>query len=242
MATKTMPPARSYIFIHTLRNNTTLLFKDVDKFISAPDALAIEPPPKSCRMNKASAPELQLHFTILERKKNALSIVTNQYSEHLLECIHQWYGTALYDDPSLAYEAVYESLRYYTEHPRNYNPQHGCLVRFLELHADRCMQTIFGREKINIQIKSVDRHLARFFDNELDVQLAKMIIKKNADFSDYVILLDIGSYRIAEQVAEISRHTDRIRKTLGANFNNTFSVRRRVKHNAPTVHFLLPHA
>lgn len=193
-------------------------------------------------MIKASALELQLHFAILERKKNALSVLTSQYSEHLLECIHHWYGTALYDDPSLAYEAVYESLRYYTEHPRNYNPQYGCLVRFLELHADRSMQTIFGREKINVHIKSVDHHLARLFDNELDVQLAKMVMKQTADFSAYVILLDIGSYRIAEQVAEISRHTDRIRKTLGANSNNTFSIRRRVRHNAPVVRSLLPHA
>ena len=193
-------------------------------------------------MIKASALELQLHFTILERKKNSLSLLTNQYSEHLLECINQWYGTALYDDPSLAYEAVYESLRFYTEHPRNFNPEHGCLVRFLELHADRYMQNIFGREKINVQIKSIDHHLARYFDNELDIQLAKMVMKKNTDFPAFVLLLDIGSYRIAEQVAEISRHTDRIKKTLDANGKNIFSVRRRVKHNSPAVHFLLPHS
>lgn len=193
-------------------------------------------------MIKASVPELQLHFTILERKKNSLSLLTNQYSEHLLECINQWYGSALYDDPSLAYEAVYESLRFYTEHPRNFNPEHGCLVRFLELHADRSMQNIFGREKINIQIKSVDHHLARYFDNELDIQLAKLIMKKETSFSAFVILLDIGSYRIAAQVAEISRHTKRIKKTLGPNTKNVFSVRRRVKHNAPVVDLLLPYS
>ena len=193
-------------------------------------------------MIKASLSELQLHFTILERKKNSLSLLTNQYSEHLLECINQWYGTALYDDPSLAYEAVYESLRFYSEHPRNFNPEHGCLVRFLELQADRSMQNIFGREKITVQIKSVDHHLARYFDNELDIQLAKLIIKKETNFSDFVILLDIGSYRIAEQVAEISRHTERIKKMLGPNSKNVFSVRRRVKHNPPAVDFLLPYS
>jgi hypothetical protein len=192
-------------------------------------------------MIKASAPELQLHFTILERKKNSLSLLTDQYSEHLLECINQWYGAALYDDPSLAYEAVYDSLRFYTEHPRNFNPEYGCLVRFLELHADRSMQNIFSRENINVQIKSADHHLARYFDNELDIQLAKLIMKKDTDFSAFVLLLDIGSYRIAEQVAEISRHTLRIKKTLGPNSKNIFSVRRRVQHNSPTVHFLLPY-
>jgi hypothetical protein len=193
-------------------------------------------------MIKASAPELQLHFTILENKTNSLSLLTNQYSEHLLECINRWYGPALYDDPTLAYEAVYESLRFYVEHPRNFNPEHGCLVRFLELHADRSMQNIFEREKFNVQIKSIDHHLARYFDNELDIQLAKLIMKKQTDFSAFVILLDIGSYRIADQVTEISRHTGRIQKTLEANGKNIFSVRRRVKHNSPGVIFLLPHS
>ena len=193
-------------------------------------------------MIKASAPELQLHFTILESKKNSLSLLTNQYSEHLLECINQWYGTALFDDPTLAYEAVYESLRFYIEHPRNFNPEQGCLVRFLELLADRAMQDIFAREKVNVQIKSIDHHLARYFDNETDIQLAKLIMKKEKDFSAYVILLDIGSYRIAEQVAEVSRHTERIKKTLDANRSNIFSIRRRVKHNSPGVSFLLPHS
>jgi hypothetical protein len=192
-------------------------------------------------MIKASASELQLHFTVLERKKDSLSLLTNQYSEHLLDCINRWYGNALSHDPTLACEAVYESLRFYTEHPRIFNPQHGCLVRFLELLADRTMQSIFEREKINVQIKSIDHHLARYFDNELDIQLAKLIMKKETDYSAFVRLLDIGNYRIAGQVAEISRHRERIKKTLEANHSNIFSIRRRVKNNSPGVRFLLPH-
>lgn len=193
-------------------------------------------------MIKASTLELQLHFAVLESKKNSLSLLTNQYSEHLLKCLNGWYGTALYEDPTLAYEAVNDALRFYTERPRNFNPQHGSLVRFLELHVDRCMQEIFRRENLNFQITSIDHHLARVFDNELDMQLAKLIMKKNAEFSAFVILLDIGSYRIAEQVAEISRHTERIKKTLRANSSSIMSVSRRVKHDSPVFHFLLPHA
>jgi hypothetical protein len=217
------------------------LFSDVDNFISVSDARVIEQLQKSCEMIKASTSELQLHFTILESKKNSLSLLTNEYSEHLLDCINRWYGNALYDDPTLAYEAVYESLRFYAEHPRNFNPEHGCLLSFLELHADRFMQNIFQREKINVQIKSIEHHLARYFDNELDIQLAKLVMKKDNVFSAFVNLLDIGSYRIAEQVAEISRHSERIKKTLEAHGPNIFSVRRRVKHNLPRVRFLLPH-
>jgi len=240
MATKTMP-APSYIFIPTCRNNTTLLFSDVDKFISGSAAPVIEQLQKSFEMIKASASELQLHFTVLESKKNPLSLLTSEYSEHLLNCINCWYGTALYDDPTLAYEAVYESLRFYAEHPRNFNPAHGCLLRFLELHADRFMQRIFQREKIEVRIDSIEHHLARYFDNELDIQLAKLLMKKDNVFSSFVNLLDIGSYRIAEQIAEISRHSERIKKTLEANGRNLFSVRRRVKHNPPRVGLLLPH-
>ena len=193
-------------------------------------------------MIKASAAELQMHFTILESNKNSLSLLTNQYSEHLLGCINSWYGNALYEDPTLAYEAVYESLRFYAEHPRNYNPEHGCLLRFLELHADRAMQNIFVRENFNVQIKSIDHHLARYFDNELDIGLAKLVMEKEFNFAAFVLLLDIGSYRIAEQVAEISRQTERISKTLDANGRNIFSIRRRVKHNSPRVRVLHPHA
>ena len=192
-------------------------------------------------MIKASASELQMHFTILESKKNSLSLLTNQYSEHLLECINRWYGNALYEDPTLAYEAVYESLRFYAEHPRNYNPEHGCLLRFLELHADRAMQNIFARENFNVQIKSIDHHLARYFDNELDIQLAKLVMEKEFNFAAFVLLLDIGSYRIAEQVAEITRQTERISKTLDANGRNIFSIRRRARHNSLSVRALHPH-
>ena len=193
-------------------------------------------------MYKASVPELQLHFTILECKKNSLSLLTNQYSEHLLGCLNQWYGNALFDDPSLAYEAVYESLRIYSEHPRKFNPEQGCLVRFLELITDKTMQSIFERENYNIQTKNIDRHLARYFDNERDVQLAKIILNNKSDVPAFVYLLDIGSYRIAQQLAEIRRHTERIMKTLEANRKKIFSVRRRIKNNLPKAHFLHPYS
>lgn len=170
-------------------------------------------------MIKASNSELLLHFAVLESGNESLANLTNVYSEHLLTCLSNWYGTALYDDPSLAYEAVYQSLRHYSEHPRKFNPEHGCLVRFLELNADRVMQEIFEREKYSIVSKSIDHYLARYFDNERDIQLAKFVLSKETDVPAYVKLLDIGSYRIAEQLSEIKRHTVRIQKVLDAHLN-----------------------
>ena len=183
-------------------------------------------------MIKASNPELLLHFAVLESGNSSLTNLTKIYSEHLLTCLSKWYGTALYDDPSLAYEAVYQSLRHYTEHPRKYNPEHGGLVRFLELNADRTMQEIFEREKYSVRPDSIDHQLARLFDNERDIQLAKLILKKENDVPAIVDLLDIGSYRIAEQLAEIQRHTQRIQKILDANFAT--EVPKVKKHRAKT--------
>ena len=171
----------------------------------------------------------------------AADVAADQYSEHLLGCLNQWYGNALFEDPSLAYEAVYETLRTYSEHPRKFNPEQGCLIRFLELSTDKAMQNIFEREKYNVQIKLIDHHLARYFDNECDMQLAKLILKNKTDVPAFVVLLDIGSYRIAEQLAEITRHTDRIKKILATAGKKMFSVRSRVKHNPPDIRILLPH-
>lgn len=177
-------------------------------------------------MIKASTPELLLHFAVLESGNNSFNELTTVYSEHLLSCLNTWYGSALYDDPSLAYEAVYQSLRHYSEHPRKYNPEQGCLVRFLELNADKAMQDIFEREKYPLT-HSLERYLARYFDNERDFLMAKLIMKKENLVPALVELLDIGSYRIAQQLSEINRHTQRIQKILDAGKAKTVKAKKR---------------
>jgi hypothetical protein len=193
-------------------------------------------------MIKASASELQLHFSLLECNKNSLSVLTKHYSEHLLGCLHNWYGDSLMNDPTLAYEAVYQSLRSYSEHPRKFNPEHGSLIRSLELNCDRTMQLIFEREKCHVHHKSIDQYLARHFDNERDVELARLLLKNNNDHSAFVNVLDIGSYRIAQQLVEISRHSGRIKKILNANQNKLFTPRRVPKYRHVPVRTLVPNA
>lgn len=166
-------------------------------------------------MNKASPVELQLHFSILETRNNSFSKLIELYKEHLFGCLNRWYGKSIYNDVSLAHEAVYESLKLYFEHPRQYNPEHGCLQKFLEICVDKTIQNIFAREKYRIRTNSIDHILARYLDNDQDLQLAKLILKNEKNMAVYVALLDIGSYRINEQFFEIKRHTDRIKKTLG---------------------------
>jgi hypothetical protein len=165
-------------------------------------------------MIKASTAELQLHFSILEARINSFKNLTDQYSEHLFGCLNNWYKNSIYHDVSLAHEAVFESLKLYFEHPKTYNPEQGCLKKFLEICVDRTIQKIFEREKFQVHVNSIDHILARHLDNEQDVQLAKLILKNQSDTSAFVRLLDIGSYRIGQQLVEIRRHTDRIKKVL----------------------------
>lgn len=170
--------------------------------------------PKSCRMIKATSNELQLHFSVLTCGKNVFSQLSNYYSEHLLSSLQNWYGRFLHHDPSLAHEAVYNAIREYCEHPRAYVPQQGSLLRFLELNADRAMQQIFERENFQVRLSSVDRLLAKYLDNERDFQLAKLMLNRNSRFFSFVTLLDIGGFRIGEQLSEVKRHKTRISKLL----------------------------
>jgi hypothetical protein len=166
------------------------------------------------KMNKASSIELRLHFSVMERGQLAFQDLFDAYSAHLLSCLFRWYKSSLYADATLAHEAVYAALKYYCDHPRSFNPEHGTLQKFLEIAADKHMQRILEREKHQLLLNSADRVLNRYFDNDLDIQLAKMILKNEQDFAAYISLLGIGSYRIAHQQTEIKRLTERVRKTL----------------------------
>ena len=167
-------------------------------------------------MIKASAPELQLHTIVLTSHINSLSALTDRYSRFLVDRLNRWYNHTIHYEVSFAYEAVYDALRTYSDHPRRFNPEHGTLVRYLELAADRAVQRIFERERIQPRVNSIDHFLALHFENEQDVQLARLMMKGRDNLPALVQLLDIGSYRIEHQLTEIRRHTTRIRKKLDA--------------------------
>lgn len=165
-------------------------------------------------MIKASPAELQLHFSILGRQAGSFANLNDLYSDHLLGCLNRWYKTYIYPEVSLAHEAVYECLKFYFAHPRMFNPEYGCLKKFLEIAVDRAMQNILAREKYSIPANDINHVLSLHFDNEQDVQLAKLVIQNENDLSAFVHLLDLGSYRIGLQISEIRRQRDRIKKRL----------------------------
>ena len=144
-------------------------------------------------MNRASLTELRMHNSVLENGTRVFPEVFAAYSTHLYSSLLKWYKSHVMPDPSLAHEAVYEALKYYSEHPRAYNPENGSLKKFLEIGADRAMQKIFEREGHPLKLSSTAHVLANHFDN------------------------DLGMCRIKPQQTEIRRHTDRIRKVLENN-------------------------
>lgn len=165
-------------------------------------------------MIKASSSELQLHFSIIEKKGGSFAKLNDRYSEHLLSCLNRWYDVYISPEVSLAHEAVYECLKFYFRHPRMFNPEHGCLQKFLEIGVDRIMQNIFNREKYSFPNNDINHILSLHFDNEQDMYLAKLIIQNENDIASFVHLLDIGSYRIGQQLSEIERQRNRIKKRL----------------------------
>ena len=169
------------------------------------------------KMNRASLTELRMHNSVLENGTRVFPEVFAAYSTHLYSSLLKWYKSHVMPDPSLAHEAVYEALKYYSEHPRAYNPENGSLKKFLEIGADRAMQKIFEREGHPLKLSSTAHVLAKHFDNERDMIIAKMILKNDDDMPAFISLLDLGSCRIKQQQTEIRRHTDRIRKVLEKN-------------------------
>jgi hypothetical protein len=165
-------------------------------------------------MNRASSSELHLHYSLVEHGSSVFPRLFETYSPHLLSCLLRWYKHYLHADPTLAQEAVYQSIKQYAEHPRTFNPEHGSLEKFLEIAADRCMQAIFEREKYQLKNSSVKHLLAKYFDNERDILLAKMLLKNEVSIFFYISLLDIGSYPFQHQQTEIKRETMRIKKSL----------------------------
>jgi hypothetical protein len=165
-------------------------------------------------MNRASSSELLLHYSLVEKGSSVFPRLFETHSAHLLSCLLRWYRQYLHADPTLAQEAVYQAIKQYAEHPRTFNPEQGSLEKFLEIAADRCMQQIFEREKYQLKTSSIKHVLAKHFDNERDILLARLLLKNEANMSSYICLLDIGSYPFLQQQREIKRETMRIKKVL----------------------------
>lgn len=188
-------------------------------------------------MNTASAKELLFHYAMMENGNDGFQKLFETYNAHLLSCLFRWYKKELYADSTLANEAVYTALTYYCSHPRAFDPRQGSLKKFLEILASKYMQMILDRENHPVSKPELKHVLTRFFDNNLDINLAKLMIREEKELSNYISLLDIGNCRIDQQLAEIKRHCDRVGKTLDIikkSYAYLFGRNQKI-HSSPTV-------
>lgn len=200
----------TYNYVESSSSYTSAFEEMFDKFIVS-TLLNLQTPNS---MKNVSSTELQLHCYILSSGTNSLSMLIDSYSDHLMKYLTRWYKKHLQNNLDLVAEAVFTAIESYHEHPKTYNPEHGSLKRFLEISADKSLQMIFERENYEIHITGADHVLARYFDCEKDIQLAKLIMKNDNDMARYVNILGIGHMRISQQQSEIQRYKGRIKKTL----------------------------
>ena len=176
---------------------------------------------------------MELHSIVLSSEGNCYSLINERYSEHLLKCLVKWYKKHLQHNMHLANEAVYKTIRYYTDHPKTYNPLQGSLARFLELCTDKMMQQIFQRENHRIHITGIDHILSKYFESEKDLAFAKLVLRNESDLSQYVSIIDTSSMRIGQLQSEIHREKERIQKKL-ITIPELSRIRKKLQENSQT--------
>ena len=172
------------------------------------------------------------HHGILQQEEACYQELLNAYQQPLLDHILDGFGNYLRHDLTLANEAVWLAFQYYLQYPHCYQPSKGSLYCYLQIHAERNIQKLLHQENRNWHFQHLDYILARYFDNELDIRLAKLVLKGEKSWLVFANLLDTGELPIAMQLKEISRNIARIsQKLLKANIDFTAMANRRKKIN-----------
>jgi hypothetical protein len=69
----------------------------------------------------------------------------------------------------------------------------------------------------NQSLELVDKELANYFTNEVDISLAKMVLSEKRETEAFSKVLQIQNLSIAEQRKEVKRNKDRVKKVLERN-------------------------
>jgi hypothetical protein len=158
--------------------------------------------------------ELQWHSGILCGSSDAYKQLFNAYSKTTLEHLLGGFGNYLRHDLTLAHEAVWLAFRHYFNHPKGYQPHRGSLQYYLEIQAVRRIQKLLNEENRNWHFQQVHFVLARYFDNEQDMRLAKLLIRKSSNWCEYARILDTGALPIKLLLSEIKRNLNRVKRIL----------------------------
>lgn len=161
-------------------------------------------------MTKRKTEEHNWHTKILMHDEASFEQLVEAYQQPILNHILNGFGSYLRHDFTLANEAVWKAFQYYRQFPQCYQPSKGSLYSYLQIHAERGIQLLLQKENRNWHFQHLDYILSRFFDNEQDIRLAKLILKNEVRPLEFAIILDIGALPISMQLKEIARNTRRI--------------------------------
>lgn len=167
-------------------------------------------------MDNRRTQELKWHCGILERNEHCYLDLIDAYITSIVDHVLNGFGNYLKHDLKLAHEAAWLAFQHYFAHPRQYQPAKGSLRYFLEIHAVRKMQQLLQEENRCWHFQHLHFVLARYFDNEQDMKIAKLLVRQEKNWCEFARILDIGAMPIELQLKEIKRNVCRIEKTIEA--------------------------
>jgi RNA polymerase sigma-70 factor (ECF subfamily) len=192
-------------------------------------------------MAKASIEEIELHNLILARDDRAFAMLCDRYLENAIQSIIQFNPKVHLTDSSLIPQIVIDSFYSYFERPEKFNGAKQSLVRFLIMDAEADLKNALAKQKrlasrlvaigpanenelesdtpelrlINREAELIlQAELSGLFENEIDVEIANLILLKERETGVYADVLKITHLDFEEQQREVKRHKDRIKKVL----------------------------
>lgn len=182
-------------------------------------------------MHSRKQQELAWHFSILDGTDGARKELIDAYRDSVVKHILGGFGNYLRRDLSLAHQAVWLSFSAYLNNPAVYQPDKGSLRCFLEVQSIKQVQKLLHEENRSWHFQQLDFVLARYFDNETDIMMAKLILRNEYSWPEFARLLDVGGLRTGLMLSEIGRNIRRITDILQSapvNFKG-MANRRRVR-------------
>ncbi|MES1221390.1 MAG: hypothetical protein ABUT20_38170 [Bacteroidota bacterium] len=192
-------------------------------------------------MTRASIEEIELHNLILTGDDRAFAMLCDKHLENVIQSIVQFNPKVHFTDSSLIPQIVIDSFYSYFEKPEKFNGAKQSLFRFLIMDAEADLKNELAREKrlasklapigpanenepesgtpelqmINREAELIlQTELSGLFENEIDVEIANLILLRERDTSIYAEVLKITHLNFEEQQREVKRHKDRIKKVL----------------------------
>lgn len=192
-------------------------------------------------MTKASIEEIGLHNLILAKDDRAFAMLCDRYLENIIGHINRFNPKIHSGDSSLIPQVVIDSFYSYFNRPEKFDESKQSLVKFLIMDAEGDLKNALAKQKrlackllaietsnedeqendtpelrlINQEAEAIlQSELSGLFENEMDVEIANLILQRERETGVYADVLKITHLDFEEQQREVKRHKDRIKKVL----------------------------